>query len=229
MAQRAKLGKKSGKLSSKKPALHRHRAAKGNALTGTHVLLAIAVFVLGYGALHVYYEEGGGREAVVAADVGKLVDAGRTLIENMAFADALVVFKKAHALAPSNTVCGLYLGNMLVANRKYRDAAAQYDATLSCCAPRGDAEIGAARARGDANALRITADLLFGLGLSMRYADKHEFEDQRETLHAELELLGAGAGDKLMARIEKQVAEEEEEQRQKLEMERMERNFLEDE
>ena len=60
-------------------------------------------------------------------------------------------------------------------------------------------------------------------------ANREIITEQRATLHAELELIEKGAGDALIEKIEKQVAEEEEEQRQKLEMERMEREFFKDE
>ena len=55
------------------------------------------------------------------------------------------------------------------------------------------------------------------------------YEEQRDTLHAELELIQKGAGESLIQKLEAQVAEEEEAARQKLEMERMERDFMADE
>ena len=231
------------KTPQRKPPPRLQRKPASSSITRTYVLLAMATLMLLYGVLcysqqqqqqqqEQQQQQAGGQEAVtveVQDDVNQLVNAGRVLIENMAFADALAVFKKAHALQPENTVCGLYLANMLVANRKYRAAAARFDATLRCCAPRGATEIKAARARGDKMALELSAQLLYGLGLSLRYTDKHDFGEQRATLHAELELIEKGAGDALIEKLEKQVAEEEEEQRQKLEMERMEREFFKDE
>ena len=54
----------------------------------------------------------------------------------------------------------------------------------------------------------MTTDLLYGLGKAIRYTGAFEFGEQETALHAEFELLGAGAGDKFVAQIKNQVAEE---------------------
>ena len=222
----------------------RRRPTQQASLTSKHLLLVLGAAVLVYAALalshHYRHSSSGGGGGTgdngnfgggpaVEAEVVALVDAGRKLIESVALADALAVFRRAHALAPQNPICGLYFARMLLANRKYREAATRFDATLTCCAPRGEVQIAKAQATGNQEALQVTTDLLYGLGKAMRYADEYDYGEQRAALHAEFELLGTGVADRLLAQLEAEVAEEEEAQRQTLEMERMEREFLKDE